>query len=58
MKNLNEIILPFLRDREVVKTQLMILLGVDSNHADQMIDEVIESHTHDWKTREDKPTND
>tara|TARA_R100001082_G_scaffold94712_1_gene61708 strand:+ start:9812 stop:9988 length:177 start_codon:yes stop_codon:yes gene_type:complete len=58
MKALNDILIPFLQGKQDIKTKLMILLGVDSSTADQMLDEVIETQTLDWANLKNKPPND
>tara|TARA_R100000655_G_scaffold72361_1_gene110865 strand:+ start:118 stop:294 length:177 start_codon:yes stop_codon:yes gene_type:complete len=58
MKALNEILIPFLKGKQDIKTQLMILLGVDSDAADDIIETVIETQSFDWSNTKDKPPND
>lgn len=45
MKALNEILIPYLQAKQDIKTQLMILLGIDSDAAEDILEEVIKDHT-------------
>ena len=58
MKALNDILIPYLQGKQDIKTQLMILLGVSSDTADDILERVIEDQAYDWSNPKEKPPND
>tara|TARA_R100000781_G_C3989397_1_gene96377 strand:- start:330 stop:506 length:177 start_codon:yes stop_codon:yes gene_type:complete len=58
MKALNEILIPYLQAKQDIKTQLMILLGINSDSADDILERVIEDQAYDWSNITEKPPND
>tara|TARA_E500000305_G_C4026803_1_gene242319 strand:- start:2979 stop:3155 length:177 start_codon:yes stop_codon:yes gene_type:complete len=58
MKALNEILIPYLQAKQDIKTKLMILLGINSDSADDIMERVIEDQAYDWSNIKEKPPND
>jgi len=58
MKALNDILIPYLQAKQDIKTQLMILLGISSDAADDILERVIEDQAYDWSNPKEKPSND
>ena len=58
MKALNDILIPYLQAKQDIKTQLMILLGISSDTADDILERVIEDQAYDWSNPKEKPPND